>query len=164
MIRKVNPADAATIAAIYNHYVAESDATFDTDAVSVDDMRQRILAIAQHYPYLVWEEDGRVVGFCYAHGWKTKPAYNLTLETTIYIDPEYARRGIGQRLMLQLIDECRESGFHTLIACITGGNEASVLLHEKLGFKKVSHFESVGLKFGRWLDVVDYQLMLRESR
>lgn len=163
MIRKVNPDDAAAIAAIYNLYVAESVASFDTDPVSESDMRERIAAISQHYPYIVWEENGTVAGFCYAHDWKTKPAYNLTLETTIYIAPQYARRGIGQQLMLRLIDDCRTAGYHSLIACITGGNDASILLHERLGFRKVSHFESVGRKFGRWLDVVDYQLMLRKE-
>jgi len=101
-----------------------------------------------------------VAGYCYAHGWKTKAAYRYTLETTVYLSPDYFGRGIGKRLMRELIEACRRNGYRALIACITAGNEASIALHTGLGFKQVSHFEQVGRKFGRWLDVVDYELLL----
>ena len=104
-----------------------------------------------------------VVGYCYAHAWKEKAAYKYTLETTVYLSPGYKGKGIGRQLMERLIEECRVGGYHALIACITEGNEASCSLHEKLGFRKVSHFEKVGLKFGRWLDVVDYELIIKPN-
>ena len=87
-------------------------------------------------------------------------AYRYTLETTVYLSPDYLGRGIGKRLMRELIEACRRNGYRALIACITAGNEASIALHTGLGFKQVSHFEQVGRKFGRWLDVVDYELLL----
>ena len=106
------------------------------------------------------ENNGKLIGYCYAHPWKERAAYCKTLETTIYLASEAKGKGLGTRLMDRLIDECRNRGYHVLIACITAENEESCQFHERLGFKKVSHFEQVGQKFGRWLDVADYELIL----
>lgn len=163
MIRKVSPRDAQAIADIYNEYVVRSVATFDTEPLRVEEMEARISGISASYPYLVYVDQEEVVGYCYAHTWKEKAAYKYTLETTVYVSPAYKGKGIGRRLMERLIKECRADGCHALIACITEGNEASCSLHEKLGFKKVSHFVKVGMKFGRWLDVVDYELIIKPN-
>lgn len=161
MIRIVRPQDAETIASIYNEYVAHSTATFDTHLVTEREMRKRIARLSTQYPYFVCEAEGRIAGYCYAHPWKEKPAYAHTWETTVYLSAAYAGQGLGRSLMQTLIEECRRRGCRVLIACITEGNEASCALHERLGFRQVSsRFEQVGLKFGRWLDVVDYQLTL----
>ena len=106
------------------------------------------------------EENGRVAGYCYAHAWKEKQAYSRTAETTVYLHPDSTGRGMGRQLMTALVDSCRQKGLHVLIACITVPNEASVRLHESLGFRQVSRFNEVGQKFGRWLDVYDFQLTL----
>ncbi|MBM6960205.1 N-acetyltransferase [Bacteroides caecigallinarum] len=161
MITKVTENDAAEIAAIYNYYIRESVATFDTEEWQTEKMEQRIITLSSSYPYIVYRtEDGKIAGFCYAHPWKEKDAYSRTLETTVYVSPEHTGRGIGQKLMEELIDICRKKGFMTLIACITEGNENSFRLHRKLGFKQVSHFKKVGMKFNRFLDVIDYELIL----
>ncbi len=160
MIRNVSLRDAKAIVDIYNEYITNSVATFDMEPLEVEEMECRIAKIASSYPYLVYVDHDEVVGYCYAHPWKEKAAYQYTLEVTIYLSPGYKGRGIGRRLMERLIEECRAGGFHALIACITEGNEASFSLHEKLGFKRISHFEKVGLKFGRWLDVIDYELII----
>lgn len=160
MIRNVALTDAKAIVDIYNEYVLNTTITFDVDALGEDEMRARILEISSRFVFLVYEENGEILGYCYVHPWKEKAAYGLTLETTVYLSPAAKGRGIGQRLMNALIDECRKQGFHALIACITGGNEASCRLFEKLGFKQVSSFEKVGRKFDCWLDVVDYELLL----
>lgn len=158
MIRPVTPHDAAAIAALYNHYVLHTTASFEEEAVPVEAMRRRIEETAARWPYLVWEEQGRVAGYCYAHPWKARPAYRHTLETTVYLDPACTGRGIGTRLMHALIGECRGRGAHALVACITADNTASRRLHERLGFRQVSEFHEVGFKHGRWLGVVDYEL------
>ena len=163
MIRRVKPQDAKAITDIYNEYVLHSVATFDTEPVREEEMRARITEISSRFPYFVYEEDKEIAGYCYAHTWKEKAAYKYTLETTVYLSPRYKGKGIGRQLMERLIEECRAGGYHALIACITEGNEASCSLHEKLGFKKVSRFEKVGLKFGRWLDVVDYELIIKPN-
>ena len=161
MITKVTENDAAEIAAIYNYYISESVATFDTEEWQTEKMEQRSITVSSSYPYMVYRtEDGKIAGFCYAHPWKEKDAYSRTLETTVYVSPEHTGRGIGQKLMEELIDICRKKGFMTLIACITEGNENSFRLHRKLGFKQVSHFKKVGMKFNRFLDVIDYELIL----
>ena len=159
-LRDVRLSDAADITAIYNHYIRLTDISFETEELTVADMAKRIEDISASFPYIVAEVDGVAVAYCYAHLWKERAAYSGTWETTVYVAPAYWRRGIGEALMRQLIDECRRRGCHALIACITGGNEASVLMHEKLGFRRASCFREVGLKFGRLIDVVDYELLL----
>ena len=163
MIRNVSSRDAKAIVDIYNEYVVNSVATFETEPLRVEEMEGRIAGISASYPYLVYVDHDEVVGYCYAHAWKEKAAYKYTLETTVYLSPGYKGKGIGRQLMERLIEECRVGGYHAPIACITEGNEASCSLHEKLGFRKVSHFEKVGLKFGRWLDVVDYELIIKPN-
>lgn len=163
MIRELKSTDCGSIARIYNKYILNSTATFETEAVSEEEMSCRLSAIAARYPCFVCEEEGMVVGYCYAHEWKGRAAYSKTLETTIYLSSEYQGRGIGSELMQRLIKECRNRGYHALIACITAENRNSRLFHEKLGFRQVSFFERVGEKFGHFLDVTDYELLLLEK-
>lgn len=160
MIRKVRKEDTSAITAIYNHYIAHTTITFELEPVSEEEMWTRIQHINEKYPYFVYETEGQIAGYCYVHGWKEKAAYNQSAETTIYLAPSHTGKGIGKELMLHLIEECRRYELHTLIACITEGNEASYALHEKLGFEKVSYFREVGRKFGKWLGIVDYELIL----
>lgn len=160
MIRKVKLSDAEDIVAIYNDYITTTTISFEVTTLSVGEMRQRISVLMAEYPYYVYEENGHVVGFCYAHKWKDRAAYDRTLETTIYLSPNSFHRGIGMELMKTLISDCRKMNAKVLVACITYGNESSIKFHERLGFEQVSHFKQVGMKFGRTLDVVDYQLIL----
>lgn len=162
MIRTVTPTDAGAIADIYNEYVVNSVISFEITPLSEDAMRSRIESIASGFPYYVYADDasGAVVGYCYAHLWKEREAYCHTLETTVYVAPDRHGEGIGRQLMLRLIDECRRQGYMSLIACVTADNKASIEFHRWLGFRIVSRFRKVGLKHGRWLDVVDLELLL----
>jgi len=160
-IRPVALADAERVASIYNHYVSATTISFETEPVPVEEMRDRINSISSAFPYFVYEYDDVVVGYCYAHLWKEREAYSKTLETTVYIAPEACRQGVGPLLMKHLVDECRSRGYHALVACITADNLPSIHLHQHLGFRQVSRFTQVGHKFGRWLDVVDLELVLR---
>ena len=160
MIRPVCADDAVAIASIYNHYVLNTTISFETDALSAELMCARIEAFSAECPYFVWEERGEVLGYAYAHRWKERAAYALTWEVTIYLHPSACGRGIGNLLMEHLISACRATGCRVLIACITQENEKSCAFHRRHGFRKVSHFTQVGCKFGRLLDVVDYQLTL----
>lgn len=162
-IRFVDPeADSEAIAGIYNDYVLNTTISFEEKMLTTSEMMERVTDISSAFPYYVCvDDDGRVTGFCYAHPWKERSAYGPTLETTIYLADGEKKHGTGRAMMKMLIEECRRRGFVSLIACITADNETSCRFHESLGFVKVSHFRNVGLKFGRLLDVVDYQLMLR---
>lgn len=161
MIRPLLLTDTPAILDIYRYYVEETTISFEMTPPTLEEMRQRLSDFLEQGSCWVWEEEGRVVGYCYSHPWKERAAYHLTQETTIYLAPEWQGKGIGRQLMLRLIDSCREMGLCALIACITADNQASCRLHEELGFKKVSHFEKVGHKLGLCLDVVDYELLLR---
>lgn len=162
MIRKMTLSDVAAIVRIYAYYVKNTVITFDTEVPSEEEMSQRLAPIIEHMPAWVCEEDGQLAGYCYAHEWKTKKAYNTTVETTIYLHPDHTGKGYGRLLMDCLINDCRGRSLHALVACITIPNESSVKLHEKLGFREVSCFREVGRKFGQWLDVADYELILNE--
>ena len=159
MIRPLRAAeDAAAIAAIYAPFVEGTTVSFEIAPPGEAEMRERLLHLP--FPGYVYEEGGKVLGYCYAHPWKERPAYGHTLETTLYLVPQAQGRGIGRALMAALIPACRAWGARVLIACITAENEPSCRFHESLGFRRASHFHSVGYKLGRWLDVVDYELVL----
>ena len=159
-LRPVTLADAGRIAAIYNRYITDTTITFETKPVTPEEMRTRIETISSAFPYFVYEYDGVVLGYCYAHLWKEREAYSKTLETTVYLAPEACHQGIGLRLMRHLIEDCRSRGYHALIACITADNLSSLHFHQLLGFRQVSRFSEVGRKFDRWLDVIDLELVL----
>ena len=161
-IREVRPDDAPAIAHIYNRYVLETTVSFEFEPLSVEEMRQRIEDIASTHPYFVYESDGNVCGYCCAHQWRERKGYRHTMETTLYVADGYHHKGIGSLLLARLIEACRAKGYRALIACITGENETSIAIHSKFGFKQVSLFRQVGRKFGRWLDVVDMELLLQE--
>lgn len=162
-IRNATVDDAADIVRLYNRYVLETTVSFEVDALTVEQMAERIRSISAHYPYYVCERGGRFLGYCCAHPWKDRLAYSNTLETTIYLEDEAQRGGIGTALMERLVKDCRALGVRALIACITAENVASIAFHERLGFFHASLFKEVGYKFGRWLDVVDMELLLTEQ-
>ena len=141
MIREVCLKDAKDIAEIYNTYIEQTTITFETSPVNEEEMRKRIQDISAHYPYFVYEKNGEIIGYC-------------------YLKRNQCGKGIGKELMNTLIDACKEKGIHALIACITVPNEASVKLHESLGFQQVSRFYEVGYKFDRRLDVYDFERIL----
>lgn len=159
-IRPMRPDDLDAVTEIYAHYVAHTVVTFDTVQPDPQTMAQTLALIPEGYPAYVCTDDGHTRGYCYAHPWKTRAAYRFTLETTIYLHPSHTGKGLGTQLMHTLIGACRQQGYHALVACITIPNEASTRLHERLGFRRVSHFREVGCKFGRRLDVADYELLL----
>lgn len=161
MIRSVTKEDAVKIAEIYNHYIANTFITFETDPVAADEMSTRISdIIGSSLPWLVLENDNKIIGYAYATSWRARPAYKPSIETTIYLSKDSAGKGFGRVLYARLISDLASSGFHTAIGGIALPNDASVRLHESLGFKKVAHFQEVGYKFNRWIDVGFWQLML----
>lgn len=160
-IRDAGPGDAAAIAAIYNHYVTDSVVTFETEPVPADDIAGRVAETsALGLPWLVAESGGRIAGFAYASKWKGRCAYRYAVESTIYIAADARGHGLGEPLYAALLERIRDASMHAVIAGIALPNEASVHLHEKLGFRKIGHFEEVGYKFDRWVDVGYWQLLL----
>lgn len=159
MIRPATIDDAEQLCEIYNHYVLNTTVTFEEGAVPVDEMASRILETLQSLPWLVVEEGDRALGFCHASRWKGRCAYRYSVESTVYLSPEAAGRGLGTELYSNLLKELRERGLHTVMGGIALPNDASIALHEKFGFEKIAQFRQVGNKFGKWIDVGYWQLV-----
>lgn len=160
-IREASPQDAASIVRIYNPYVRETTISFEEAEVSPGDMASRIdEVVAAGLPWLVALRDGEVVGYAYAGKWKGRCAYRFSVEASVYVDARAHRSGVARSLYQALFAALRERGIHAVIAGIAQPNEASVAFHESFGMKKVAHFEQVGSKFGRWIDVGYWQVFL----
>jgi phosphinothricin acetyltransferase len=155
-IRAARPADAPALAAIYGHHVTHVLGTFELTAPSAETMAERLAAIETlGLPYLVAEQDGAVVGFAYAGVFRPRAGYRFTVEDSVYIAPEAVGRGLGRRLLGQVIADCEALGLHQMLACIgDSGNAASIALHRSLGFVHQGVIEKVGHKHGRWVDIV----------
>ncbi|MCK6508747.1 N-acetyltransferase family protein [Myxococcota bacterium] len=161
MLRPVESQDIEAIAKIYNHYIEHTVITFEEQAVSCEEMSDRIQEIASvALPWWVACEEHRVVGFAYASKWKGRCAYRYSAESTVYLAPDAVGRGYGTALYGTLFSLLREKSYHVVMGGIALPNAASVALHERLGFEKVAHFREVGYKFERWIDVGYWQLFL----
>jgi L-amino acid N-acyltransferase YncA len=160
-IRTATLSDAAAIAGIYNHYVKETVVTFEEEPVSAAEVARRIGEVqSASLPWLVAGEGADVVGYACATRWKARSGYRFSAEITVYLAPGHAGQGIGSKLYGQLFPLLQARGIHAVMGGIALPNEASVALHEKLGMRKVAHFEQVGFKLGRWIDVGYWQRIL----
>lgn len=162
IIRTAQEADMPYLLDIYNYEVLNGVATFDLHPKTMEERMEwfRVHNVDNH-PLIVAEEDGRAVGYASLSAYRDKEAYAAAVELSVYIDPSYRRRGLARRLMGELLQEARErSDIHTVISVITAGNDASVALHEEFGFEFCGRVREVGEKFGRKLDILNYQMMV----
>lgn len=160
-IRKVELQDAAQIAAIYNYYISNTHHTFETEALSAEEMQKRIGEVNEIYPYLVAEIDGEIQGYVYAAQFKLRQAYQYAVEASIYVRNQQKQKGIGSELYREFLEELKETSIHTIMAGIALPNDTSIRFHEKLGYEKVAHFKEVGYKLGRWVDVGFWEMLNR---
>ncbi|GIU82770.1 MAG: N-acetyltransferase family protein [Acidobacteria bacterium] len=161
-IRRIDPSsdsDIKQITEIYNYYIENTPQTFETDPISTDQMRKRVLEIVENYPYLVAEEDNEILGYAYATRFRLDQEFAYSASVAIYVKAGVTHKGIGTQLYMTLFDELSSTDFHTIVAAISLPNEVGVRFHEKLGFKKVAHFYQIGYKLGRWVDVGYWQKM-----
>lgn len=160
MIRDVKITDARSIAAIYNYYVENTVITFEEDVVSEEEMIDRIKNTTLKLPWIVYEEKGEVLGYAYASEWKSRCAYKHSVESTVYLNNKVKGKGIGTKLYQELLTRIGKGDVHAVIGGIALPNDASIALHEKLGFEKVAQFKEVGYKFNKWIDVGYWELIL----
>jgi phosphinothricin acetyltransferase len=163
VIRRAERSDAAAIAGIYNDAILTTTATFDLEPKSVDEREQWLEAHSGRFPVLVGEVGDEIVGFASLSPWSDRAAYEGTAETALYVNSSHRGRGIGRRLKVELIDQAKRLGFHTLIARVTEDSAASIHLNLEAGFVIVGTMRQVGRKFGRLLDVHIMQKMLDEG-
>jgi len=159
MIRPVKTTDSSQIAEIYNHYVLNSISTFELEPIDEAEMSNRINTISAKYPYIVFEENGQVMGYAYASEWKVRKAYANSVESSVYLHPTACSKGIGSKLYSMLLNELKKQDIHAVIGGISLPNKPSIALHEKLGFEKIGQFKEVGKKFNKWIDVGYWQLL-----
>jgi len=153
MIRSALATDAQAMADIYNPFILGTTITFEEEAVTPQEMASRIGIVLLALPWLVIEVQGTVAGYACATPWKTRSAYRRTVESAIYVAPSQAGQGLGTRLYEALLGELQQLGVHAVLGGIALPNEASVALHERLGFEKVGQLQQVGWKLQRWVDV-----------
>ncbi len=159
MIRGAEATDADAIASIYNYYIAHTIITFEEERVSPDNMLDRIKKVERaDLPWLVAENEGKVIGYAYGSQWSERSAYRYTAEVSVYIAHDSLGGGWGTRLYEALFDELRRLSIRVVIGGVALPNAASEALHEKFGMRKVAHFERVGFKHGQWIDVGYWQV------
>lgn len=154
---KIRPAtceDATRLLEIYAPYVKDTFITFEYDVPTLEDFTNRIRTISARYPYLVAVVNGQIEGYAYASAFKSRAAYDWSVETSIYVDMNFHGEGIGSRLYEQLEGLLQKQNICNLCACISWPNPGSVSFHERLGYKQVAHFHKSGYKFNNWYDMV----------
>ncbi|GAA4281572.1 GNAT family N-acetyltransferase [Gaetbulibacter aestuarii] len=160
MIRPFKINDIPELLEMYNYFVLNSTATFDIEPLSLDAFTEKVTRIDKEYPFLVFEENNEILGYAYGSKFRPKPAYNTTVESTVYVKQNTHRKKIGSLLYEALLKQLKDAKFHVVLGVLTLPNDASVRLHEKFGFKQVGYLKQVGYKFDTWLDVGFYQLDL----
>jgi len=162
-IRVATPLDADAVAAIYAPVVLETPISFELEPPTVDEMRRRIVATLERFPWLVSVDAyGQVDGYAYAGKHRERAAYQWSVDTTVYVRDGSRGQGVGTRLYRQLFECLAELGYFQAFAGITLPNAASVGLHESVGFTPIGVYRNVGFKCGAWRDVGWWQRPLRE--
>lgn len=153
-IRLATPQDASELLEIYAPYVEHTCITFEYDVPSVEEFASRIRHTLEDYPYVVAEEDGKILGYAYASAFKSRAAYAWSAETSIYVGTEHHRNGIGKALYSALENYLRRQNICSLCACISYPNPVSIAFHESFGYHTVAHFPASGFKSGAWWDMI----------
>ena len=169
IIREARETDVSDMLAIYAPYVTDTAVTFEYEVPTEEVFRNRLIKVTRKYPWLVAEDDGRVVGYAYASTFKERDAYQWAVETSIYVDEGMKRHGIGFLLHDSLEERLKSQGILNMNACISYIEPEdeyltldSVRFHERLGYKKVAHFHQCGKKFGRWYDMIWMEKIIGE--
>lgn len=162
ILRPFHWSDVPAITAIYAHYVHHSVATFDLEPPGETFIGEKFGHMRElGHPITIAEgPDGTLLGYAYASVYRPRPAYRFTCEDSVYCAPDAQGRGLGRAMLEDVIARSRSFGFKQMIGVITAEGQASVRLHEKLGFRHIGLHEKLGFKFDRWLDIVHMQLTL----
>lgn len=162
LIHHAEPGDLPGILAILNHYIRTHHCTFDTERWSVEEKQEWFDAFTPEGPWrlLTARMDDKLIGYAHSTRWRPKAAYDVTVETTVYVSPDHRSKGVGEALMKRLLADLAETDIHSAVAGIAQPNPASNRLHERLGFREVGTYREVGFKFDRYWDVTWYQKII----
>jgi len=159
-VRIATPQDAAAFAAIYAPYVMDTAITFEVEPPDAAEVAARLSRVSAFHPWLAYELDGEVLGYAYGGPFKERAAYRWSVETTVYVDRNAHRRGVGRALYGRLLAILALQGHHGAYGGITVPNDASIGLHEAFGFRPIGVYREVGFKLGAWRDVGFWGLQL----
>lgn len=159
-IRPFRESDVQSIAELINRFIRETTVHFGYEEISPEDVIETRRSAGDRFPWLVAEQGDEFLGYASSSVWRERAAYRFTAETSIYLVESARGRGIGATLYTALLDELRNRGFHSAVGGATMPNDASVRLHERVGFEYVGTFKEVGRKFDKWLDVGFWQIRL----
>lgn len=154
MIRMATTQDAKEILDIYAYYIENTTSTFEYTVPTTAEFSERIAEILEKYPYLVYEEQGKIYGYAYAHQFMVRAASQWGAELSVYLAKDAQGRGIGKQLYETLTNLLRMQNVVKLYGCIEGSNQNSIAMHKKLGFSEIARFEHCGYKHEKWLDLV----------
>jgi phosphinothricin acetyltransferase len=162
MIRHAQAADLGAILDIFNDAISKTTSVYYYEPHTIADrLSWYEKKISDGFPVLVFEEKDQVIGFATFGPFRDRPAYKYTVEHSVYVHKDHRGKGVGTRLMIELIKVANERGYATMVAGIDSSNEVSRVMHENLGFTNCGTVKRVGYKFGKWLDVTFYQYELR---
>jgi len=148
---------------IYRPYVTDTAITFEFDVPTLEEFTRRFQRISRDFPWLVWEEQGEVLGYAYGSRAFERAAYQWDADLSIYLRPDCRGRGIGRVLYQQLEDSLQKLGYHVVYALVTSANEDSCRFHRALGYREFARFERTGFKFGQWYDVTWFEKRLQDG-
>lgn len=157
MIRMLKMEDIPVCLSLYNWYITNSTATFETSILSSDEFAKRVKRITAKYPWIILEEEGKIKGYAYLDAFHEREAYRFTCDVSIYIDHDERGKGYGTKLMEAILSLAKKDGYHKAISIVTSDNVSSIYLHEKMGFRKCGRLDNCGYKFGKWLGVIYYE-------
>lgn len=161
-IRLITASDVEAVREIYLPYVRNTSITFECTEPSIEEFTHKIETIASQYPWVVYEDNAKILGYAYASRHRSKEAYDWSPESTIYVKEGAHGKGIGRKLYQTLFSILKLQGYVNVYAGVTQPNEKSDKLHEAVGFTQLGLFKNIGYKLGKWHDTKWYQLALRD--
>lgn len=164
LVRSATDSDFDAIATLTNYFIRETTIHFGTTEATASELREQWHQSRDRYPFFVCEIDGRFAGYCKAYNWRSREAYQWTPECGVYVEDWARRRGVARALYEKLFEIMAKQGFHSVIAGIALPNEASVKLHESIGFETIGVARQAGWKLGKWVDVGFWQRPLTPAR
>lgn len=160
--RLITAEDIAAVREIYRPYIEETSISFEYEVPTLEEFAQRVETVTKQYPWLVYEEDGKVIGYAYGMTHRTRTAYQWSVEVAIYVAKDYRGNGVGKQLYKKLFELLKQQGYKTVFAGMTMPNEKSEALHLSCGFEEIGVFKNIGYKFGQWHSVKWFQKQLGE--